>query len=126
MKKAVIGALLIVLALVMGITSLKIIDKSCDELTERLDALKSAAESGTKEELNRESVLLNSLWEKKKTFFHIFSNHSVTSELEKDLGKLMYFTEKGDTESLLEACRDCRNDTQHIKRSSEPSLSNIF
>ena len=72
MKKAVIGALLIVLALVMGITSLKIIDKSCDELTERLDALKSAAESGTKEELNRESVLLNSLWEKKKTFFHIF------------------------------------------------------
>lgn len=72
MKKAVIGVLLIVLALVMGITSLKIIDKSCDELTERLDALKSAAESGTKEELNRESVLLNSLWERKKLFFTFF------------------------------------------------------
>ncbi|MDO4397543.1 MAG: DUF4363 family protein [Oscillospiraceae bacterium] len=126
MKKAVIGTFLIVLALVMGITSLKIIDKSCDELTAQLDVLSKTAKSGTTEELNRQKVLLNSLWEKKKTFFHIFSNHSVTSELEKDLGKLMYFTEKGDTESLLEACRDCRNDTQHIKRSSEPSLSNIF
>lgn len=126
MKKAIIGTFLIVLALVMGITSLKIIDKSCDELTAQLDVLSKTAKSGTTEELNRQKVLLNSLWEKKKTFFHIFSNHSVTSELEKDLGKLMYFTEKGDTESLLEACRDCRNDTQHIKRSSEPSLSNIF
>lgn len=126
MKKTVIGTFLIVLALVMGITSLKIIDKSCDELTAQLDVLSKTAKSGTTEELNRQKVLLNSLWEKKKTFFHIFSNHSVTSELEKDLGKLMYFTEKGDTESLLEACQDCHNDTQHIKRSSEPSLSNIF
>lgn len=120
------GTFLIITALSIGICALKTIDKSCDELIYRLDALEAAIKSDDGVETNRQSVLLNALWEKKKTFFHIFSNHSVTAELEKDLGKLVYFVETKDRKSALEACRSCRDDARHIKRSSEPALSNIF
>lgn len=126
LKKAIVGIFLIITALSVGICALKTVDKSCDELIYRLDALEAALKSEDDAETNRQSVLLNALWEKKKTFFHIFSNHSVTAELEKDLGKLMYFVETKDRKSTLEACRSCRDDARHIKRSSEPSLSNIF
>lgn len=126
MKRVITAICFLSAALVIGLGSLSAINKSCDELSNAFEKIKKAAATEDTTALKAENKNMNTVWEKKEVYFHILVDHSEIADLEKDIGKLDYFAETKNFNAAFEAAENCLNDTDHIKRSASPAISNIF
>lgn len=132
MKRRVIAAcILIIFSLAISITGLAQLKRNCDELSGALYDLRLAALSAEKipdnaAEVTACAVHTSAIWENKKTLFHVLTNHTELSEFETGIGQLEFFSENGDYTELVRLSEACLEEINHIKRSAELSISNIF
>ncbi len=126
MKRVVTAVIFLIAALIVGIASLKAINGSCNELKSSFERIITAANAESADSLKNESENMNRVWEKREMFFHILVDHSEISDLERDIARLKYYVVLLDYAAASETAQACIDDTEHIKRSSSPEISNIF
>ena len=132
MKRRVIAAcILIAFSLAVGITGLEVLKNSCEELAGslsdlRLAALAAAEKPDNAAEVTACAVHTSAIWENKKTLFHVLTNHTELSEFETGVGQLEFYAKSHDYTELVKLSELCIEEINHIKRSSELSISNIF
>lgn len=124
--RLIIASVLIIVSVLTGFLSLFAITKSCDELEKALKPLLPSEVSDNSHEVNLYAGRVSAVWENKKTLFHILTNHTELSEFETDIENMVYYAESGNTDKAAALARECYEAVNHIKRSAEPSLSNIF
>lgn len=126
MKRVVTASIFLCAALIIGIISLKAITDSCNELKGSFEKIMTAAKEESADSLKYESENMSRAWEKREVFFHILVDHSEIADLEKDIARLKYYAALPDYTAVSETAQACIDDTEHIKRSASPAISNIF
>ncbi len=126
MKRIVIAILIPVISIALGIFSFIFVKTTCNQVVSGLDRVLYNALTEDAEEVNRTSVQTNRNWHKKVFLLNIFIGRTNTSEVDKLLNKIVYFSESGDFESVLLNAEDCKEELLYIIESNEPKLSAVF
>lgn len=126
MNRPLIAVVFIIVAVSIALTSLFYIKDTHKTMTALLeDVLESATSDNNKETKTRLDNAL-SQWEKKDDLLNIFIGQKETMEVKNALNAAVYFSELGDTESVILYINECRVQLDRIKNANEPSLSTIL
>ena len=126
MKRIVIAIIIPVISIALGIFSFCFVKNTCNLVISGLDEVLYNTLTEEAEKVNRLSVQTNRNWHNKVFLLNIFIGRANTSEVDKLLNKIVYFSEIGDFESVMLNAEDCKEDLLYIIESNEPKLSAVF
>ncbi len=126
MKRIIVAIIIPVFSVALGIFSFFFTKSTCNQVVSGLDEVLRYTLTEKAEDVNRMSVQTNRIWHEKVILLNIFIGRSSTSQVDKQLNKIVYFAENGDYESVLLNTEDCREELLYIIESNEPKLSTIF
>ncbi len=126
MKRIVIAVVIPVVSIALGIFSFFFVKNTCNQVVSGLDEVLYNVVTEEVEEVNRLSVQTNRNWHQKIFLLNILIGRTNTSEVDKLLNKIVYFSEIGDYESVLLNAEDCKEELLYIIESNEPKLSAVF
>ncbi len=126
MKRIVVAVIIPVVSVALGIFSFFFIKNTCNQVVSELDEVLHNALTEDAEEVNRLSVQTNLNWHKKVFLLNIFIGRTNTSEVDKLLNKIVYFSEIRDYEAVKLNAEDCKEELLYIITSNEPKLSAVF
>lgn len=126
MKRIVVAVIIPVVSIALGVFSFFFVKSTCNQVVSGLDEVLHNALTEDAEEVNRLSVQTNRNWHEKVFFLNIFIGKTNTSEVDKLLNKIVYFSEIGDYEGVLLNAEDCKEELLYIITSNEPKLSAVF
>lgn len=126
MKRIVVAVIIPVVSIALGFFSFFFVKSTCNQVVSGLDEVLHNALTEDAEEVNRLSVQTNRNWHEKVFFLNIFIGKTNTSEVDKLLNKIVYFSEIGDYEGVLLNAEDCKEELLYIITSNEPKLSAVF
>ncbi len=126
MKRIIVAIIIPVVSVAIGIFSFFFVKNTCNQVVSGLDEVLYNALTEKAEEVNRTSVQTNRNWHQKVFLLNIFIGRTNTSEVDKLLNKIVYFSEIGDFESVMLNAEDCREELLYIIESNEPKLSAVF
>lgn len=126
MKRLITAVILICAAVFLSVFGYYDMKKSSEMLINSLEETINAIESG--DENTADSKLKDSLdiWEKHKTRFEMYINHSELDDLQDQTKELeQYLGGKRESE-VKELCLDCISKLEHIIDGETPSIGEIF
>lgn len=126
MKRIVVAVIIPVVSVALGIFSFFFIKNTCNQVVSELDEVLHNVLTEDAEEVNRLSVQTNLNWHKKVFLLNIFIGRTNTSEVDKLLNKIVYFSEIRDYEAVKLNAEDCKEELLYIITSNEPKLSAVF
>ena len=126
MKRIIVAIMIPVISVALGIFSFFYVKNTCNEVAAGLDDILYKTLTEEAEEVNRLSVQTTRNWHEKVFLLNIFIGRSNTSEVDKQLNKIVYFSEIGDFESILLNAEDCKEELLYIIESNEPKISAVF
>ena len=126
MKRTIIAVAIPVISVALGIFSFFYIKNTCNQAVSGLDDVLYNALTEDAEEVNRLSVQTNRNWHKKVFLLNILIGRTNTSNVDKLLNKIVYFSEIGDYEGVVLNAEDCKEELLYIIVSNEPELSTVF
>lgn len=126
MKRIVIAIVIPIASVALGVFSFFFVKNTCNQVVSGLDKVLYNTLTEDAEEVNRISVQTNRNWHKKVFLLNIFIGRTNTSEVDKQLNKIVYFSEIGDFESVMLNAEDCKEELLYIIESNEPKLSAVF
>ena len=126
MKRIIVAVIIPVVSIVLGIFSFFFVKNTCNQVVSGLDEVLDNLLTEDVEEVNRLTVQTNRNWHKKVFLLNIFIGRTNTSEVDKQLNKIVYFSEIGDFESVMLNAEDCKEELLYIIESNEPKLSAVF
>ncbi len=126
MKRIVVAIIIPVISIALGVFSFFFVKNTCNQVVSGLDEVLYNVITEDAEQVNRLSVQTNRSWHKKVFLLNIFIGRTNTSEVDKLLNKIVYFSEIGDYESVLLNAEDCKEELLYIIESNEPELSAIL
>ncbi len=126
MKRIVVAIIIPVISIALGVFSFFFVKSTCNQVVSGLDEVLHNALTEDAEEVNRLSVQTNRNWHEKVFLLNIFIGKTNTSEVDKLLNKIVYFSEIGDYEGVLLNAEDCKEELLYIITSNEPKLSAVF
>ncbi len=126
MKRIIVAVIIPVVSISLGIFSFFYVKNTCNQVVSGLDEVLYNVLTEQAEEVNRLSVQMNRNWHKKVFLLNIFIGRTNTSEVDKQLNKIIYFSEIGDFESVMLNAEDCKEELLYIIESNEPKISAVF
>ena len=126
MKRIVVAVIIPVVSIALGIFSFFFVKNTCNQVVSGLDEVLHNVLTEDVEEVNRLTVQTNRIWHKKVFLLNIFIGRTNTSDVDKLLNKIVYFSEIGDYEAVLLNAEDCKEELLYIIESNEPELSAVF
>ena len=126
MKRIVVAIVIPVASVALGIFSFFFIKSSCNQVISGLDQILQKTLTEEAEEVNLITVQTNRNWHEKVFLLNIFIGRTNTSDVDKQLNKIVYFSEIGDFESVRLNAEDCKEELLYILESNEPKISAVF
>lgn len=126
MKRIIIAVIIPVISIALGVFSFIFVKNTCNQVVYGLDEVLYSAITEEAEEVNHLSVQTNRNWHQKVFLLNILIGRTSTSEIDKQLNKIVYFSSIGDYESVLLNAEDCKEELLYIIESNEPKLSAVF
>ena len=126
MKRIIVAVIIPVISIALGIFSFFYVKNTCNQVVSGLDEVLYNVLTEQAEEVNRLSVQTNLNWHQKVFLLNIFIGRTNTSEVDKQLNKIVYFSEIGDFESVMLNAEDCKEELLYIIESNEPELSAVL
>lgn len=126
MKRIVIAIIIPVVCVALGIYSFFFVKNTCNQVVSGLDEVLRNIVTEEVEEVNQLSVQANRNWHKKVFLLNILIGRTNTSEVDKLLNKIVYFSETGNYEAVLLNAEDCKEELLYIIESNEPKISAVF
>ena len=126
MKRIIVAVIIPVFSVALGIFSFFFVKNTCNQVVSGLDEVLYNTLTEEAEEVNRLSVQTNLNWHKKVFLLNIFIGRTNTSEVDKLLNKIVYFSEIRDYEAVKLNAEDCKEELLYIIESNEPKLSAVF
>ena len=126
MKRIIVAVIIPVFSVALGIFSFFFVKNTCNQVVSGLDEVLYNTLTEEAEEVNRLSVQTNLNWHKKVFLLNIFIGRTNTSEVDKLLNKIVYFSEIRDYEAVKLNAEDCKEELLYIIESNEPQLSAVF
>ncbi len=126
MKRIIVAVIIPVISIALGIFSFFCVKNTCNQVVSGLDEVLYNVLTEQTEEVNRLSVQTNRNWHQKVFLLNIFIGRTNTSEVDKQLNKIVYFSEIGDFESVMLNAEDCKEELLYIIESNEPKISTVF
>ncbi len=126
MKRIVIAVVIPIISVALGIFSSFYVKNTCNQVVSGLDEVLHNALTEDAVEVNRLSVQTNRNWHQKVFLLNIFIGRTNTSEVDKLLNKIVYFSEIGDYEGVKLNAEDCKEELLYIIVSNEPDLGTIL
>ncbi len=126
MKRIVVAIIIPVISIALGVFSFFFVKSTCNQVVAGLDEVLHNALTEDAEEVNRLSVQTNRNWHEKVFLLNIFLGRTNTSEVDKLMNKIVYFSEIGDYEGVLLNAEDCKEELLYIIESNEPKISAVF
>ncbi len=126
MKRLVLAIALITSTIVIGFSSLGIIDNINEKMYIQLDEVTKYAKEENYTALNAATKEANEQWKKQMPILNILIGQQGTNDITTSLRMIEYFANEGNKESVLMYIYECRANLEKIKSTNEPSLSTIF
>ena len=126
MKRIIVAVIIPVISIALGVFSFIFVKNTCNQVVYGLDEVLYSAVTEEAEEVNHLSVQTNRNCHQKIFLLNILIGRTSTSEIDKQLNKIVYFSSIGDYESVLLNAEDCKEELLYIIESNEPKLSAVF
>ncbi len=126
MKRLVVSVTILVVSVGIGIFSFIFVKNTCNEAVLGLNAILENAETQNIEEVNRLAVQTNREWKEKNFLLNILIGRAQISTVDKTFGKIIYFAENAEYESVILNAEDCKEELLYIIESNEPKISTVF
>lgn len=126
MNRTLTATILSALAVGISVFSLIGIRTYYSRTVSRLDAVLESAVNNDKEKVAEYANIANEKWETEKNLMNVLVGMSGTSDITRDMRKIVRFAQIGDMASVILYTQECKANFEIIKDSAEPNLSTIL
>ncbi len=126
MNRIIVSVIALILVIAVASFSVLSLDSSCENLSEKLGEIQSAAENKDNERAIELTENVLEIWENEEKKISLLVNHSEIDEIEKTVKSLPVLARQDNMERLEEQSSIAAERVRHIREKEKISAKNIF
>lgn len=126
MNRIIVSVIALILVIAVASFSVLSLDSSCENLSEKLGEIQSAAENKDNERAIELTENVLEIWENEEKKISLLVNHSEIDEIEKTVKSLPVLARQDNMERLEEQSSVAAERVRHIREKEKISAKNIF
>lgn len=126
MNRIIVSVIALILVIAVASFSVLSLDSSCENLSEKLGEIQSAAENKDNKRAIELTENVLEIWENEEKKISLLVNHSEIDEIEKTVKSLPVLARQDNMERLEEQSSIAAERVRHIREKEKISAKNIF
>lgn len=126
MNRIIVSVIALILVIAVASFSVLSLDSSCENLSEKLGEIQSAAENKDNKRAIELTENVLEIWENEEKKISLLVNHSEIDEIEKTVKSLPVLARQDNMERLEEQSSVAAERVRHIREKEKISAKNIF
>lgn len=126
MNRIIVSVIALIFVIAVASFSVLSLDSSCENLSEKLGEIQSAAENKDNERAIELTENVLEIWENEEKKISLLVNHSEIDEIEKTVKSLPVLARQDNMERLEEQSSIAAERVRHIREKEKISAKNIF